>query len=252
MNFSAATLERIYDYTARRLVCPVEILTSGETHVITAMPPDDDNFMRSTALRKPDAICVTQLSSAAILRANAQPTAAVQCFLQHVKKAHPFDPAAAARSAGVHLQADAAEPYFYLNAEDFRPTQEASVRQLSGADAPLLAELHAAIPQNMRWFVGIDHPIIFGCFTDDGTLAAVASHFLFEAERIAAGGVLTHPDYRRHGYGRAATSAIMAWAIEREWVCEWSTWAGNNGSYNIATSLGFTHFLTETDYVVSA
>lgn len=80
----------------------------------------------------------------------------------------------------------------------------------------------------------------------------MASHFLFEEDHIAAAGVLTHPDFRRRGWGTAVASAVVQWAVDRGWIVEWSTIATNLGSLGIANGLGFSAYATETELRITA
>jgi predicted GNAT family acetyltransferase len=138
-----------------------------------------------------------------------------------------------------------------LDPARFCPLVSAEIRQLTSEDRALMDALHAAIPPHQRWYVEIDHPIVFG-YVVAQRLVAVASHFLFKEDHIAAAGVFTHPDFRRRGWGTAVASAVVQWALDREWIVEWSTTTTNLGSLRIANSLGFSEYATETELRITA
>ena len=258
MFTSHPNLANIQTYTAVRLGCTVENLQSTETTIVPAIKPDHPDFMEPYAVKQSDVICVTQFADTTIIRVNQQPSEPVQFVLTKLAERNDdFNEAWLLGLEDVHVHRFMAEPYYYLAPADFTPyavkstEKQVTVRQLTSDDKPQLDALHQTLPENMRWFVEIDHPIIFGCF-EGNTLASVASHFLFELGRVAAAGVQTHADYRQRGYGKAAVSAVAQWAIERDWTCEWSTWEGNPASMALCTALGFREYAVETEYRISA
>jgi RimJ/RimL family protein N-acetyltransferase len=220
-------------------------------HALPALPPPDANLLVSTAARQPDVISVTRMSAdVTIVRAHPTPDACVERLLEAVKSQGYFAGDMVDAVPGCSLTEQEVEPYLYLDAARFRPYHAGEVRRLTAGDAPAMDALHARIPAGMRWFVELDHPIVFGCFVL-GELAAVASHFLFEGQGIAAGGVLTDPAYRGQGFGKAVVSAAMAWALTDGYICEWSTWEANVASYRLAKALGFEDYLREEEYRVA-
>jgi RimJ/RimL family protein N-acetyltransferase len=243
--------ERIDAYTAWRYGCPTSLLRSQGVHVLSALAPPDANLLVSTAARQPDVISVTRMSAdVTIVRAHPTPDAGVRRLLEEVESRGYFAADVADAIPGVSLTQEEVEPYLYLDAAHFRPYLAGEIRRLAASDALAMEALHARIPAGMRWFVELDHPVVFGCFVE-GELAAVASHFLFEEQGIAAGGVLTVPAYRGQGLGKAVVSATMAWALAEGYICEWSTWEANTASYRLAKALGFEDYLREEEYRVS-
>jgi RimJ/RimL family protein N-acetyltransferase len=57
-------------------------------------------------------------------------------------------------------------------------------------------------------------------------------------------GIITHPDVRGQGYGRAVVSAISAYGLAADLVPRYQTLAANTPSVAIARALGFTHYAT--------
>ncbi|MEM7531744.1 MAG: GNAT family N-acetyltransferase [Chloroflexota bacterium] len=251
-------LANIQAYTAVRLGCTIENLQSKETTIVPAIKPDHPDFMEPYAVKQADVICVNRLADTTIIRVNQQPSEHVQSVLTKLAvRGNDFSETWLMGLEDVHLHRYFAEPYYYLAPADFKPftvestDRQVVVRELNDDDKPQLEALHQTLPENMRWFVEIDHPIIFGCFEDD-ILASVASHFLFDVGRVAAAGVQTHTDYRQRGYGKAVVSAVAQWAIDHDWTCEWSTWEENPASMALCTALGFREYAVETEYRISA
>jgi len=128
---------------------------------------------------------------------------------------------------------------YYLTLEAFRPFEAGVVRQLGREDAALLEELNAACtPHDRRQGeVEIDHPVVVGCF-DDGRLAAAAS-FIFYGEAVADVGVITHPEARGRGFGKAAVTGLSRWGLEHGRILQYRAAVSNPGSIHIAESLGY-------------
>ncbi|HWB10699.1 MAG TPA: GNAT family N-acetyltransferase [Pirellulales bacterium] len=61
---------------------------------------------------------------------------------------------------------------------------------------------------------------------------------------IAHLSVITHPGYRRRGFGRAATAHVALHAIEAGLLPQYRTLESNVGSLRIAKSLGFRRYAT--------
>jgi len=49
-------------------------------------------------------------------------------------------------------------------------------------------------------------------------------------------GVVTHPEFRRQGYGAAAASAAVEWALRATAVVEWRARGTNTASTRVALS----------------
>jgi predicted GNAT family acetyltransferase len=73
--------------------------------------------------------------------------------------------------------------------------------------------------------------------TIDGAPASLC-HCSRIADAGVAAGLWTHPDYRRHGYGAAATAAWAAIALQEWQHVFYSTNAGNRSSERVAERLG--------------
>lgn len=208
------------------------------------------NLNNPYAATHPDVVDFFHYGARTLLRHPADPTPTVQRALQSLRLLpHPRSDDLFAMP-DLAVTAYPADPYFYLDSARFSPVETTGVRVLTPDDRPLLAELHAHVEENRRWYVEIDHPIVFGRFVDE-TLVAAASHFLFDDFRVAAPGVMTRRDRRQDGHGTAVVSAAVQWALERDWIVEWCTNERNLGSMGIARRLGFSRFADECEFRVT-
>jgi RimJ/RimL family protein N-acetyltransferase len=134
---------------------------------------------------------------------------------------------------------------YYLAPAAFRPFVAGEARQLGPADAALLAELNAACTPHDRQQgeVEIDHPVVFGCFSD-GQMAAAAS-FIYYGDAVADVGVITHPQRRGHGFGKAAVTGLSQWGLAQGRLLQYRAAVTNPGSMRIAESLGYGLYAVE-------
>ncbi len=132
----------------------------------------------------------------------------------------------------------------YLRADDFRPAAEPHVRQLTDADDPALRRLEEACDEQEWEQVGIGsaEQVVFGAFVGDQLVAAGMGEP--RAASLLHIGIITHPDYRGQGHGRAVVSAISAYGLGVGLVPRYQALVANTRSVAIACALGFTHFAT--------
>ena len=130
----------------------------------------------------------------------------------------------------------------YADASDFRPAPTIGTRLLGDQDLPELRRLAAACGPTAWEHSGIDpaRPPVFGCFTGD-TLAA-AGMLERWGDRLLQVGIVTHPDYRGRGYGKAVVSAMTAHGLAAGGVVQYRTLQANLPSVGIAQALGFQRF----------
>jgi predicted GNAT family acetyltransferase len=89
--------------------------------------------------------------------------------------------------------------------------------------------------------VEVDHEVAFGCFADEAEGAPlVAAATGYRLTGFMDIGVLTHPDFRRRGLGKAAVSALCAWGIAHNVIMQYRCDVDNVASHNIAQGLNFT------------
>ena len=127
---------------------------------------------------------------------------------------------------------------------DFRPVETRGTRLLTREDDPALLRLRDAVGEE-AWehsSIDVEHSPNFGCFVD-GQLAS-AGTLVAAGARLRNVGILTHPVYRRQGYGRAVVSFMTAHALAEGGIGHYQTLMANTGSTAIALSLGYAQYAT--------
>ena len=251
--FQHPRLDEIQNYTAIRLGCDIDALTNSGSVILSAKPKAYNDFMEPSSLEEADIISFAQMENCSIVRKNPQETEAVKNILQQIDCSQKLSPEDFLQFENVK-QDGYEEPYFYLNPQEFQPFPDSNVIQLSKENpehVAMVASLHQTVEEKMRWFSEIDHPVVYGYMLDQ-KVVGIASHFLFESSefKIAAGGVLVNPEYRRRNIGKAVVSKICEWALKRDYIVEWSSWDENIASIALAKSLGFKQFLSEYEFSV--
>lgn len=129
----------------------------------------------------------------------------------------------------------------YLYPPDFRPVATPAgftMRPLEAGDAQALAELQVTCETDEveEAEVSVEDEVGFGCFAGD-RLVAVATGFSLTGFMDI--GVLTHPDFRHGGLGRAGVSTLCTWCIERDILLQYRCAEKNTASHRLALGLGF-------------
>jgi GNAT superfamily N-acetyltransferase len=126
----------------------------------------------------------------------------------------------------------------------FLAVEASSTAMLGKEHAEQLASLRAACDP-IEWEHGGrqfgENPTV-GVFIGR-ELIALAGYDIW-GDRIAHISIVTHPRYRRHGYGCAAVSRLTEIALERGLVPQYRTLDSNTGSMKIAAKSGFTRYAT--------
>ena len=118
------------------------------------------------------------------------------------------------------------------------------IRQLTPADAEHMETLHNASPAAdvEEAFVEVDHLIACGAFAGDQLVAAASGYV---SRGFLDLGVLTHPDFRQQGLGKAVTAELCCWAFDRNMIPQYRHEAGNAASRGVAEALGFTPYFKQ-------
>jgi len=140
-------------------------------------------------------------------------------------------------------KSDLQQPSFigYTDSKSFVPpgAWTDGVRLLTEADRPALDALRAA-SSDTDWEYGgcnfSERPVV-GQFVGN-SLTALGSYDEWAGE-IAHLSVITHPDYRKQGYGKGVVAAITQEALRRAFIPQYRTRYINTPSLALATSLGF-------------
>jgi predicted GNAT family acetyltransferase len=129
----------------------------------------------------------------------------------------------------------------YLYPPDLQPVDVAEsfeIRQLTTSDEAALKRMQSACRQEEvdEGEVSVEDEIGFGCFQGPD-LVTVATGFRLTGFMDI--GVLTHPEFRRLGLGKAAVTALCLWCIDHDVIAQYRCRVDNVGSYSISKSLGF-------------
>lgn len=140
----------------------------------------------------------------------------------------------------------------YADQESLRGAHHPNARPLGHDDTVPLRRLRESCAAE-EWAesgVEIERPGLFGCF-EEQRLVAVASYEVWGGT-LAHIGVITDPQRRGSGYGRAAAASAANDALDRGLVIQWRALESNSASVALGTSLGctrwgshFTALLTE-------
>jgi len=150
---------------------------------------------------------------------------------EHIQKAWD-DGAILSRDIGLNYY------LFPQDLPDYIPPPPFTLRQLTEADAGVMSALHDAnTPEDVdEGYVEVTHQIAFGCFLD-GQLVSASSGY--ERTGFMDIGVLTHPDFRKKGLGKAVVGALCDWSNQHNVIAQYRHNILNAGSQNVAESLNF-------------
>lgn len=113
-------------------------------------------------------------------------------------------------------------------------------RELTAADAPLFEEFTRAAPEDEldEAFVELDHWLVVGTVVE-GRLESASSMYPWGETRFADLGVITLPEQRGQGLGRATVRGISAAALDRGYEPQYRCQVENTSSIALAESAGF-------------
>ena len=109
-------------------------------------------------------------------------------------------------------------------------------RLLTNNDIEKFEEFEKSCPKadKSEGMVSLSDPIAYGCFVDD-ILVSMTSLWNW-GDKLSDIGVLSHPDYRKHGYAESVVRTLMK---NTDKVFIWRCDIENAQSYKLALKLGF-------------
>jgi GNAT superfamily N-acetyltransferase len=130
----------------------------------------------------------------------------------------------------------------YADRTDIHAADGRDTRLLAYQDAAALRALEAACDPVDWEHSGIDadHDLLFGRF--HGPVLVAAGTCRRAGEGVLDIGIVTHPSYRGHGYGRAVVSAMTAYGLAHGHVMRYRTLQANVPSLRIARALGYQEY----------
>jgi GNAT superfamily N-acetyltransferase len=152
-----------------------------------------------------------------------------------------------ARIKGSGISLNDPDHLFYLTLPDQVALRDealgADTRQLTSADAALFEEFTGEAPVDDldEAFVELDHWLVFGTFIGD-KLVCAASMYPWSGTQLADLGVITLPEFRGRGLGRATVRSLSAEALRRGYEPQYRCQLDNAASVALARAAGFTHF----------
>jgi GNAT superfamily N-acetyltransferase len=230
---SAASLHAVVAFWAAHLGCREDRLARPGTSVVRN-GPDLADYRGATVLYRPPA-CVVAVPEDWYAAAGAG--------LQRRPAAAVFDIELLSRLFGGAVDRVIGPAWLgYADASDFRPAPTLGARPLTDRDLPALRRLAADAGPTAWAHSGIDpaRPPVFGCWA--GRTLAAAGMLEPWGARLLHVGILTHPDHRGRGYGKAVVSAMTAHGLAAGAVVQYRTLAANVASVAIAEALGFQRF----------
>ena len=120
---------------------------------------------------------------------------------------------------------------------------DSATRPLTEADAAVFAEFTAQAPEDDldEAFVELDHWLVMGTFSGE-RLVSAASMYPWGETLLADLGVITLPEFRGRGLGRATVRAISAAALARGYEPQYRCQLENTASAALARAAGFALF----------
>lgn len=149
--------------------------------------------------------------------------------------------------ADAHVLLHRADALFYFSlaakGDLLSEPGQANVRRLADQDRDAFAAFASAAPaQDLDdAYVELDHWAVFGAFSED-KLVCAASMYPWDGSDLADLGVLTLPDFRRHGLARAVVREICRHAYSQDHEPQYRCQLDNAASRALAASAGFTWF----------
>lgn len=228
----AATDVRVAAYWAGFFGCTPEQLTAAGTHVVPHAGLED--YAGAYLFRRGEA-CIVSVPAPLLATVTAQ--------LAGLPAAASFDVARLRHVFGDAIDRIVGPAWQgYTWAGNFRPVAHPGARRLTGDDESALRALAAACGEQDWAHSGIGRPdqVVFGAFLGDMLVAAGMGEP--RGAILLHIGIVTHPDYRGHGYGRGVVSVIAAYGFEVGLVPWYQTLAANSPSIALARSLGFSRY----------
>ena len=230
---TTASLEAVTAFWAGHLGCAKAQLTRPATSVVRN-GPQLAGYRGATVLLRPPA-CVAAVPGDWLER--------VAGAVGHRPPSEVFQVAALRQVFGAAVERVVGPAWLgYADASDDRPAPTKGTRRLTEQDLPELRRLAAACGPTAWEHSGIDpaRPPVFGCFA--GSTLAAAGMLERWGDRLLQVGIVTHPDHRGRGYGKAVVSAMTAHGLATGGILQYRTLQANRPSVGIARSLGFQRF----------
>jgi hypothetical protein len=139
--------------------------------------------------------------------------------------------------------------YGYATSETLRTPPRGAVRRLEERDRQAVVTFRHAVSPEDWTEAGMDEGPRYGCWVGD---ILVAGAGLGMWRGIPTVGVLTHPAYRRRGFGRAVVTAAAKEGLEVVSHVQYRSRSTNTASIALACAAGFVHYCDALLFEVSS
>ncbi len=138
----------------------------------------------------------------------------------------------------------------YLNPSNYvpyYPPVEFTVRRLNQGDRTAFYNFRNQCTREdlAEGFVELDHVAVFGALYED-EIVAVSSIIVWD--EIADIGIITMPDFRELGLGKALGSRASEWAVINKKLIQYRHNVLNYGSLKVSRALGFREYIVDQEY----
>ncbi|MGG0186863.1 GNAT family N-acetyltransferase [Bacillus rhizoplanae] len=130
----------------------------------------------------------------------------------------------------------------YANKTDFYPVFTHQVSLIDEMQHDYLYELKEECSE-LEWErsdIELNRQPIMGCFVQNKLVAAGSWR---DKGGVLSIGILTHPQYRKQGFGKAIVSALTQYGLQCGGIMQYQTLESNTSSVSIASSLGYKRLL---------
>lgn len=139
----------------------------------------------------------------------------------------------------------------YLNPSNFVPYDPVvnfTIRQLNQGDRKTFYNFrsHCSKEDLIEGYVELDHVAVFGAFYQT-EIVAVSS--IIQRGDIADIGIITMPEFRDLGLGKALGSKSSEWSIAHDKLVQYRHDVFNYGSLKVSRALGFKEYIIQQEFV---
>lgn len=224
----------LYKHLAEHFALPLAYLEHVGTHIL------EDSSRETDASQ-----VIWTLVESVIIRTHPSYVAQFETLIQENQ---PLSVSEIAQNLTVKVLEQ--DNFYTVTSEDFKPVGcDYVIRTLNENDKSAFDAFQAQCSERDKEYgeVSLGDEVIIGAFDGEGIIAVASS---YEWHGFVDFGVLTDPHYRGQGVGKAVSSSVTQYYLDKDEQRPllWRHETSNLGSGKIAKSLGWQHFAT-LDYI---